>query len=123
MKRALLALEDGKYFPGLSIGADGERGGEAVFNTAMTGYQEILSDPSYAGQIVVMTYPEIGNYGVNAQDAESRRPFLEGLVVRHASSIHSNWRAEGSLQDHLRAHGVVGISDIDTRALVRHLRE
>ena len=123
MKRALLALEDGKSYPGISMGAEGERGGEAVFNTAMTGYQEILTDPSYTGQIVVMTYPEIGNYGINFEDTESDRPYLEGFVIRHASTIYSNWRAQGSLQGYLAQHGVVGISDIDTRALVRHLRE
>lgn len=120
--QALLALEDGRTFLGRTAGADGERGGEAVFNTSLTGYQEILTDPSYAGQVVVMTYPEIGNYGVNSQDLESRRPHLEGFVMRQASSIYSNWRAEGSLRDYLVAHGIVAISEIDTRALVRHLR-
>lgn len=120
--RALLALEDGRTFLGRSFGAAGERGGEVVFNTAMTGYQEVLTDPSYSGQIVVMTYPEIGNCGVNFEDQESTHPYLEGFVVRNASSIYSNWRATGSLQDYLDLHGVVGICDVDTRALVRHLR-
>ena len=121
--RALLALEDGTVFFGRAFGADGERTGEIVFNTAMVGYQEILTDPSYAGQIVVMTYPHIGNYGVNQADVESRRPFVEGFVVREYSAHFSNWRAESSLDDYLKLHGIVGISEIDTRALVRHIRE
>jgi carbamoyl-phosphate synthase small subunit len=120
---AILALEDGRTFRGLACGAQGERTGEIVFNTAMTGYQEILTDPSYAGQIVTMTYPEIGNYGVNAEDIESRRPFVEGFVVRELSQVVSNWRASTSLNDYLKRHGIVGISEIDTRALVRHIRE
>jgi carbamoyl-phosphate synthase small subunit len=120
---AILALEDGRTFRGLAWGAPGERTGEIVFNTAMTGYQEILTDPSYAGQIVTMTYPEIGNYGVNAEDVESRRPFVEGFVVREVSQVVSNWRASTSLNDYLKRHGIVGISEIDTRALVRHIRE
>ena len=122
-KEAILALEDGRTFRGLAWGAHGERTGEIVFNTAMTGYQEILTDPSYAGQIVTMTYPEIGNYGVNAEDVESRRPFAEGFVVRERSEISSNWRATMSLDEYLKRHGIVAISDIDTRALVRHIRE
>jgi carbamoyl-phosphate synthase small subunit len=122
-KEAILALEDGRTFHGLAWGAHGERTGEIVFNTAMTGYQEILTDPSYAGQIVTMTYPEIGNYGVNAEDVESRRPFVEGFVVREVSQVVSNWRASTSLNDYLKRHGIVGISEIDTRALVRHIRE
>ncbi|MGE0127147.1 MAG: glutamine-hydrolyzing carbamoyl-phosphate synthase small subunit [Blastocatellales bacterium] len=122
-KEAILALEDGRTFRGLSWGAHGERAGEIVFNTAMTGYQEILTDPSYAGQIVTMTYTEIGNYGVNEEDAESRRPFVEGFVVREISQITSNWRASMSLDEYLKRHGIVGISEIDTRALVRHIRE
>jgi carbamoyl-phosphate synthase small subunit len=122
-KEAILALEDGRTFRGLAWGAHGERTGEIVFNTAMTGYQEILTDPSYAGQIVTMTYPEIGNYGVNAEDVESRRPFVEGFVVRETSKISSNWRASMSLDEYLKRHGIVGISEIDTRALVRHIRE
>ncbi|HEY8461661.1 MAG TPA: carbamoyl phosphate synthase small subunit, partial [Blastocatellia bacterium] len=122
-REAILALEDGRVFRGLAWGAHGERTGEIVFNTAMTGYQEILTDPSYAGQIVTMTYPEIGNYGVNAEDVESRRPFVEGFVVRELSQIVSNWRASTSLDEYLKLHGIVGISEIDTRALVRHIRE
>jgi carbamoyl-phosphate synthase small subunit len=123
IKEAILALEDGRTFRGLAWGAHGERTGEIVFNTAMTGYQEILTDPSYAGQIVTMTYPEIGNYGVNAEDVESRRPFVEGFVVRELSQVVSNWRASTSLDEYLKRHGIVGISEIDTRALVRHIRE
>src|SRR5262245_48375569 len=122
-QEAILALEDGRTFRGLAWGALGERTGQIVFNTAMTGYQEILTDPSYAGQIVTMTYPEIGNYGVNAEDVESRRPFVEGFVVRELSQIVSNWRASMSLDEYLKRHGIVGISEIDTRALVRHIRE
>src|SRR5882672_1934397 len=122
-REAILALEDGRIFRGLAWGAHGERTGEIVFNTAMTGYQEILTDPSYAGQIVTMTYPEIGNYGVNAEDVESRRPFVEGFVVRELSQIISSWRASMSLDEYLKLHGIVGISEIDTRALVRHIRE
>jgi carbamoyl-phosphate synthase small subunit len=119
---ALLALEDGRTFRGKSFGADGEVSGEIVFNTSLTGYQEILTDPSYAGQVVVLTYPLIGNYGVNSQDAESVRPFAEGLVVREIAEIPSNWRQQSSLPDYLRQHNIVGISEIDTRALVRHIR-
>src|SRR5215475_11582594 len=122
-KEAILALEDGRTFRGLAWGANSERTGEIVFNTAMTGYQEILTDPSYAGQIVTMTYPEIGNYGVNEEDVESRRPFVEGFVVREISQISSNWRSSMSLDECLKRHGIVGISEIDTRALVRHIRE
>jgi carbamoyl-phosphate synthase small subunit len=120
---AVLALEDGKVFRGRAWGANGERTGEIVFNTSMMGYQEILTDPSYAGQIVTMTYPLIGNYGVNTEDIESRRPFVEGFVVREYSEVSSNWRARISLDEYLKRHGIVGISEIDTRALVRHIRE
>lgn len=120
---AILALEDGRIFRGRAWGAIGERTGEIVFNTSMTGYQEILTDPSYAGQIVTMTYTEIGNYGVNADDSESRRPFVEGFVVRERSEVTSNWRAQMSLDEYLKQNGIVAISDIDTRALVRHIRE
>ncbi len=120
--QAFLALEDGRVFEGRSFGARGERTGEVVFNTSMTGYQEILTDPSYKGQIVTMTYPLIGNYGVNPEDVESRQPFVEGFVVRECSRITSNWRARGGLADYLRDHGIVGIEGIDTRALTRHLR-
>lgn len=121
-KKAILALEDGTVFHGYSFGATGETSGEVVFNTSMTGYQEILTDPSYAGQIVTMTYPLIGNYGVNKADFESRRPFVEGFIVREASAIHSSWRAEGSLQDLLVEHGIVGIEGVDTRAITKHIR-
>jgi carbamoyl-phosphate synthase small subunit len=122
-KEAILALEDGRVFRGRAWGAATERVGEIVFNTSMSGYQEILTDPSYAGQIVTMTYPLIGNYGVNNEDIESRRPFVEGFVVREASEVTSNWRATQSLDDYLKQHGIVGISEVDTRALVRHIRE
>jgi carbamoyl-phosphate synthase small subunit len=120
---AILALEDGRIFRGRAWGATGQRTGEIVFNTALTGYQEILTDPSYAGQIVTMTYPLIGNYGVNAEDVESRRPFAQGMVVREYSEIVSNWRAGLSLDEYLKRHGIVALSEIDTRALVRHVRE
>ena len=119
----ILALEDGRVFRGRAWGADGLRTGEIVFNTSMSGYQEILTDPSYAGQIVTMTYPLIGNYGVNHEDIESRRPFVEGFVVREFSEISSNWRSSGTLDNYLKSHGIVGISEIDTRALVKHIRE
>jgi len=122
MKVAKLALEDGTVFTGSSFGAAGEVDGEVCFNTSLTGYQEILTDPSYRGQIVTMTYPEIGNYGVNAHDVESAKPQLAGFVVRNRSSLASNFRADSSLEDYLSAHGVVGISGIDTRALVRRIR-
>ncbi len=121
-KKAILALEDGKVFYGYGFGAVGETSGEVVFNTSMTGYQEILTDPSYAGQIVTMTYPLIGNYGVNKEDFESRKPFVEGFVVREASAIYSNWRADGSLQEFLTENGIVGIEGVDTRALTKHIR-
>ncbi|HEU4432369.1 MAG TPA: glutamine-hydrolyzing carbamoyl-phosphate synthase small subunit [Pyrinomonadaceae bacterium] len=120
---ALLALEDGRTFRGSSWAAEGEVCGEMVFNTSMTGYQEVLTDPSYAGQIVCMTYPLIGNYGVNELDSESARPWVEGFVVREASRIVSSWRAEHSLHDYLKHWKVVAIEGIDTRALVRHIRD
>ena len=120
---ALLALEDGRVFRGRSWAADGEVCGEIVFNTSMTGYQEVLTDPSYAGQIVCMTYPLIGNYGVNDQDSESSRPWVEGFVVREASRIVSNWRAEESLDAFLKRWNIVALEGIDTRALVRHIRD
>ena len=122
-KPALLALEDGRTFHGRSWAADGEACGEMVFNTSMTGYQEVLTDPSYAGQIVCMTYPLIGNYGVNSADEESDRPWVEGFVVREASRLASNWRAEESLDAYLKRWNIVGIEGIDTRALVRHIRD
>lgn len=120
---ALLALEDGRTFRGRSWAAPGEVCGEMVFNTSMTGYQEVLTDPSYAGQIVCMTYPLIGNYGVNESDAESGRPWVEGFVVREASRITSNWRAEESLESYLKRWNIVAIEGLDTRALVRHIRD
>jgi carbamoyl-phosphate synthase small subunit len=120
--RATLALEDGTVFEGQSFGCSGEATGEVVFNTALCGYQEVLTDPSYAGQIVTMTYPHIGNYGVNREDVESARPQVAGFVVREASTMASSWRASGELHRYLDEHGVVGISEIDTRALTRHLR-
>jgi carbamoyl-phosphate synthase small subunit len=120
--RATLALEDGLVFVGRSLGREGETTGEVVFNTALSGYQEVLTDPSYAGQIVTMTYPHIGNYGINREDVESARPQVAGFVVREASTVASSWRAAGTLGDYLREAGIVGISEIDTRALTRHLR-
>src|SRR5256885_13511195 len=120
---ALLALEDGRTFRATSWAAEGETCGEMVFNTSMTGYQEVLTDPSYAGQIVCMTYPLIGNYGVNSEDTESSRPWVEGFVVREASRIYSNWRADESLEDYLKRWNIVAIDHIDTRALVRHIRD
>lgn len=122
MKTALLMLEDGRSFSGRAWGAEGEAFGEIVFNTSMTGYQEVLTDPSYAGQIICMTYPMIGNYGVNKSDQESRRPWAEGFVVREASRTASSWRAEATLDQYLKQWGVVAIERIDTRALVRHIR-
>jgi carbamoyl-phosphate synthase small subunit len=119
---AILALEDGTYFRGLAAGAEGVAGGEVVFNTSMTGYQEVLTDPSYSGQIVTMTCPEIGNYGVSARDGESLAPHVAGFIVREQSPIASNWRSEGTLRDYLITNHVVAISDIDTRALTRTLR-
>lgn len=122
-KKAILVLEDGRTFRGLSFGAEGETFGEMVFNTSMSGYQEILTDPSYAGQLVCMTYPLIGNYGVNEEDVESRRPWVEGFVVREASKVASNWRSSETLDSYLKRHKIVGIEKIDTRALVRHIRD
>ncbi|HLN28632.1 MAG TPA: glutamine-hydrolyzing carbamoyl-phosphate synthase small subunit [Gemmataceae bacterium] len=119
---AKLALEDGTVYTGRSFGARGETFGEVVFNTSMTGYQEVLTDPSYKGQIVTMTYPLIGNYGTNAEDAESSRPQVEGFIVRELSRIPSNFRSSGSLHDYLERHNVIGLEGIDTRALVRRLR-
>jgi carbamoyl-phosphate synthase small subunit len=120
--RAVLALEDGIVFEGRAFGKAGEVTGEVVFNTALCGYQEVLTDPSYAGQIVTMTYPHIGNYGVNIEDVESARPQVAGFVVREASTVVSSWRASGELHRYLDDHGIVGIDDVDTRALTRHLR-
>jgi carbamoyl-phosphate synthase small subunit len=121
-REAILALADGRIFRGRAFGAVGEAVGEAVFNTAMTGYQEVLTDPSYKGQLVCMTYPEIGNVGINAEDAESRRVYVEGFIVKEYWARPSNWRSEMPLGKYLEDAGVVGIEGIDTRALVRHLR-
>ncbi len=121
-KRAILALADGTTFEGLSFGAAGEASGEVVFNTSMTGYQEILTDPSYVGQMVCMTYPEQGNYGTTRADEESARPHATGFVVRHHAEEPSNFRAEKSLHAYLQEHGVVGIWGVDTRRLTRHIR-
>ncbi|MCX7848189.1 MAG: glutamine-hydrolyzing carbamoyl-phosphate synthase small subunit [bacterium] len=120
---AILALEDGMVFRGTAFGAPCDAGGEVVFNTSMTGYQEIITDPSYKGQLVTMTYPLIGNYGVNEEDVESARPQLEALIVRELSRITSNYRAISSLDEYLERHGVPGIEGIDTRELTRHIRE
>ena len=122
-KSAILVLEDGRTFRGRAWGAEGEVCGEMVFNTSMSGYQEILTDPSYAGQIVCMTYPLIGNYGVNSADAESSRPWVEGFVVREASRVASNFRAEETLDSYLKRWQIPAIEHIDTRALVRHIRD
>ena len=119
---AILALEDGTWFRGAAAGAEGEARGEVVFNTSMTGYQEVLTDPSYAGQIVTMTCPEIGNYGVTAGDVESRALQVAGFIVREESPVASNWRSEGTLREYLVANRIVAIADIDTRALTRKLR-
>ncbi len=123
--RAWLVLADGSVFPGLAFGARGETTGEAVFTTTMTGYQEVLTDPSYAGQIVTMTAPEVGNVGVNAADTEAvdSRPRVAGYVVRDASPIASSWRSEETLDAYLTRYGIVGITDVDTRKLTRHLRD
>jgi carbamoyl-phosphate synthase small subunit len=117
-----LALEDGTVFTGTAFGAEGEIDGEVCFNTSMTGYQEILTDPSYRGQIVTMTYPEIGNYGINSEDLESRKIHLSGFLIRNLSSRVSNFRSESSLEDYLRKNNIIGLYGIDTRALVRRLR-
>ena len=121
--KAILALADGRIFHGAGFGAEGEAIGEVVFNTSMTGYQEILTDPSYEGQLVAMTYPEIGNVGVNPEDVESRRPFLKGFIVKNYTPQPSNWRASQPLHEYMKANGIVGIEGIDTRSLVRHLRD
>jgi carbamoyl-phosphate synthase small subunit len=122
MKQALLALEDGALFWGTPLGALGETFGEVVFNTNLTGYQEVLTDPSYKGQIVTMTYPLIGNYGVNEADLESARPQVEGFIVKEGSKRASNWRAQYGLEEWLQQHGIVAMQGLDTRALTRHLR-
>ena len=121
-QKAILALEDGAVFEGSSFGFSGEKTGEVVFNTSMTGYQEILTDPSYKGQIVTMTYPLIGNYGITQEDVESRGPKVEGFVVKENSSIFSNWRGVHSLSDYLVNHRIMGVEGMDTRAITRHIR-
>ena len=123
MNKALLALADGRVFEGRALGVEGEASGDVVFNTSMTGYQEILTDPSYLGQLVTMTYPLIGNYGVNNADVEARRPFLNGFIVKEAGRRASNWRAVGTLGHYLTRHKIIGIEGIDTRALTRHIRD
>jgi len=123
MKSAILALSDGTVFEGRAFGAEGECVGEVVFNTSMTGYQEILTDPSYKGQIVCMTYPLIGNYGINPEDIESRRPFVEGFIVKESSPYPSNYRKSQTLEAYLQEWGIVGIQGIDTRALTKHIRD
>ncbi len=120
---SLLALEDGRTFSGIGFGATGTTTGELVFNTSLTGYQEIMTDPSYAGQVVTMTYPEQGNYGTNNEDVESRRIFARAMVVRHLSRRYSSWRADKSLHQFLAEQQIMGISDVDTRAITRHIRD
>ena len=116
-------MADGRIFTGTGFGAEGEVEAEVVFNTSMSGYQEVLTDPSYCGQMVVMTYPLIGNYGINPQDFESARPHLKGFIIRELSGIPSNWRSQGTLDQFLKDHGIVGIQGVDTRALTRHIRD
>lgn len=123
MSSGFLVTADGEVFEGRTVGVEGVRVGEAVFNTSMTGYQEVLSDPSYAGQVVVMTSPHIGNYGVSDYDDQAARPAARGLIVRSLSRRHSNWRAEGTLAAYLRSHDMVALADLDTRRLTRHLRD
>src|SRR5580704_17358618 len=122
MTQAYLVLADGTVFTGASFGATGTTIGEVVFNTGMTGYQEILTDPSYAGQLVTLTYPLIGNYGITADDFESRRVQVAGFIIKELSDFPSNWRSEGTLDDFLKQHGVIGIRGLDTRALTKILR-
>ena len=121
--KAILCLEDGRTFLGESFGAQGETTGEVVFNTSLSGYQEVLTDPSYKGQIVTMTYPLIGNYGINEEDSESERPQVEGFVVRELSSLPSNWRSQKTLDEYFKEYSIVGIQGIDTRALTKHIRD
>lgn len=120
--KALIAFEDGTIFEGKAFGETSERSGEVVFNTSLTGYQEIITDPSYKGQIVAMTYPLIGNYGINFEDVESRRPFIEGFIIKEKSKIASNWRSKTSLDAYLKNNDVFGIEGVDTRAITRHIR-
>src|SRR3982074_306649 len=121
--QAILALEDGRVFRGKGYGAKGECSGEVVFNTSITGYQEIFTDPSYAGQIVVLTNPEIGNYGTNPEDNEANRPYIEGLIVREFSKVSSNWRSQQVADEYMEQFKIPVLADIGTRALVRHLRD
>lgn len=120
-KTACLVLEDGTIYEGEAFGATGTSLGELVFNTSLMGYQEILTDPSYAGQIITLTYPEVGNYGINEEDMESKKIYARGLVIRHLSSVESNFRSQGSLDQFLKKHGIVGITEIDTRAVTRKI--
>src|SRR5260221_8726710 len=120
-RAALLVLADGTTWPGQALGAAGERTGEIVFNTSIAGYQEVLTAPSYHGQLVVMSQPHIGNYGTTPEDEESARAAVAGFVVRAASPLASNWRSTGTLDDYLRSQGVAGITEVDTRALIRHI--
>src|SRR6516164_3036777 len=122
LKQAKLALEDGTVYTGGAFGAGGETFGEVVFNTSMTGYQEVLTDPSYKGQIVTMTYPLIGNYGISPEDTESQKPHVEGFIVRELARVPSNFRSQKSLDEYLRENNIIGLEGIDTRALVRRLR-
>src|SRR5258707_6787963 len=122
LESAILALEDGNVFEGRSFGAPAERSGEVVFNTALTGYQEVFTDPSYSGQIVILTNPQIGNYGTSSEDNESAKPYIEGLVVRELSESVSNWRSDQEADSFLSRNQIPIVSEIDTRALVRHLR-
>ena len=123
MRPAVLVLEDGETFHGEALGSEESAFGEVVFNTGMTGYQEVLTDPSYEGQIVVMTYPHIGSYGVNEQDSESPAPRVNGFVIRNLPAVWSSWRATGGLEEYLAGNGIAGITEVDTRRLTRHLRE
>ncbi len=120
--KAILALEDGRLFEGRAFGASGTTTGEICFNTSMTGYQEVITDPSYRGQIVTMTYPQIGNYGVNPEDAESASPHVRGFVIGELSPVASNWRSRQSLPEYFAEHDIIGIEHVDTRALTKHLR-
>lgn len=121
-RKAKIAFEDGRVFNGYAFGAFGEKDGEVVFNTSLAGYQEILTDPSYKGQIVTMTYPLIGNYGVNPEDVESSKPFVEGFVIKELSRIASNWRSKDTLDGYLKKNGIIGIEGVDTRAITKHIR-
>ncbi|MBI3815485.1 MAG: glutamine-hydrolyzing carbamoyl-phosphate synthase small subunit, partial [Nitrospinae bacterium] len=123
MTKAIIALSDGTVFEGESFGAEGETAGEVVFNTSMSGYQEILTDPSYRRQIVTMTYPLIGNYGVNEEDVESVKPWAGGFIVKEGSRLFSNWRAQKSLDEYLKIYNIIGIQEIDTRSLTKHIRD